>query len=190
MKESVDKELSSVSCKVKFYYSHGLPIPECFNIPTEQALKDDPDYIWYVEEDVVIPESGLQAMIDTASIQKNGLIAINYPLRHYGGLSEGWYREGTSEPIRTWVGLGCTLARRDVFNKIREFHNGPFFQPVKLISVHGGSATIKKSLTVQACDRRYGGQDIYICHLVRKAGFNISAVPDMRADHLNLPIIA
>lgn len=188
-KESVDRELASVACRAEFYYSHGLPIPDCFNIPTEQALSNKLDYIWYVEEDVIIPRGGLRVMLELSKISDNGIVAINYPLRHWGGLSEGWYREGTKEPIRTWVGMGCTLVRRDVFIKIRELTGCPFFKPAKLITSHGGSGTKNKVLTAVECDREYGGQDIYFCHLARTAGFKIAVVPDMLADHLNISTI-
>jgi len=189
MKESIDNEILTVGCNASFYYSHGLSIPDCFNIPTEKALSNKLDYIWYIEEDIIVPRGGLQAMLELSKGENNGMIAINYLLRHYGGLSEGWYREGRRPKIRTWVGLGCTLVRRDVFSKIREMTNKPFFKPAKLITRHGGSATKRKILTAVECNRKYGGQDIYFCHLVRMAGFNICACDDLLAEHLNIPTV-
>jgi len=191
MKESVERELHVNGVPHKFFYAHGEKIPDCFNRPTGEALKGSFNYIWYVEEDVVVPEGGLKAMLEASYVKKNGVVAINYPLRQYRTRSEGWFKEGVDGEIqkfRSWVGLGCTLVRRDVFEKMRAKGISPFFKPSSLVAVHRGSATKKRELMLVEGRRKYGGQDIYFCYFAREIGFDIHVVDDMLADHQILPI--
>ncbi len=188
MKESVERELQALSIPHRFYYAHGEKIPDCFNRPTGEALKGPCNYIWYVEEDIVVPEGGLSAMLEMSRAEKNGVVAINYPLRQYRTRSEGWFRQGTHYKFRSWVGLGCTLVRRDVFTTMIEKGISPFFKPANLVAVHRGSASKRRELMIVEGRRRYGGQDIYFCYFVRKIGYEICVVDNLLAGHQILPL--
>src|SRR6266702_2053907 len=45
------------------YISHNLSIPDCFIKLTNQALKGDHDYIWFLEDDMIPPKKGLENML-------------------------------------------------------------------------------------------------------------------------------
>lgn len=188
MKASVERELRALVVPHRFFYAHGKRIPDCFNDPVEEALKGPFNYFWFVEEDVVVPEGGLNAMLNMSFAKENGVVAINYPLRQYRTRSEGWFKQGDSLKFRSWVGLGCTLVRRDVFEKMREKNISPLFKPASLVAVHRGSATKQRELMLVEGRRKYGGQDIYFCFFAREVGFEIAVVDDMLADHQILPL--
>lgn len=74
--EELYSELESIEGSFRVFWSHGRPIPDCFTIPTEQALKGDYDYVLYVEEDMVLPKGILNKML--AKVKH--AIACEYPV--------------------------------------------------------------------------------------------------------------
>ena len=53
-----------------------LPIPDAQTTITEQALSLDPQFLWYVEEDMGLPEGILAAMMSAGE----PVVPANYPL--------------------------------------------------------------------------------------------------------------
>ena len=152
-------------------YTHDLPIPQSFNHLVDQALQTKFEYFWFVEEDTVVPLGGLQQMMDVGT----QVTAINYPLRNYPDrISEGWIWGE-----RIWVGLGCTMVKREVFELLpRPWFVGGF----RLASqVHGHKDPV---ILLIPWKRQYGGQDLYFCYQVREHGLSLGVVEDLLCDHI------
>jgi len=97
------------------FWSHGKPIPDCFNKPIEKALEKKWTHFWLVEEDMVIPPQTLQKLLE-ADVD---VIACNYPVLD-GTPSVHADIEGNAY----FTGTGCMLVKDAVFRK----HKKPIFR--------------------------------------------------------------
>jgi len=62
----------------QIYYSHGRPIPDCFNVPTETALADPAiTHVLYCEDDMIIPRGILRKMVAI----DYPAVALDYPFK-------------------------------------------------------------------------------------------------------------
>jgi hypothetical protein len=87
----------------------GLPIPDSHNTCIRKALATDCTHIWFVEEDMEIPEHGLETMMAYAN-EGAPYVAIDYPI------TIKWRTTVWTEQKQTlWTGFGCTLIARSVF---------------------------------------------------------------------------
>lgn len=150
--ESLLKELEGY--EFKLYLSHDLVIPDGHNELTKKALKEGADYILYVEEDVVVPEGAVDNMI----MEKGDIVAIDYGVNEWSCITK--YR---GEIL--WTGLGCTLVKKEVFEKM-EF---PYFRSDKQLLLNFWPET----RWIDAPKNAYGGQDIFFCMKAREVGFEI-----------------
>lgn len=154
--------------KHKFYRSYDMVIPDCFNFLTEQALKDGAEYVFYSEEDTVMPDGGFERLLAAQS----DIAAIDYAVAGWSCIT----RDKTTNEI-LWTGLGCTLVKREVFDKLEK----PYFRSDKALLLN----TWPNVTWIDAGQQAYGGQDIYFCMMAREKGFNIEQV-DGECRHLRL----
>lgn len=66
-------ELDSYTYKI--YWSHGNPIPKCFNQPINKALKAKHTHILIIEDDMVIKKGVLKELLDL----NKPIVACDYP---------------------------------------------------------------------------------------------------------------
>lgn len=173
--DSISANLEGVPHRIRRTWDD--PIPDSFNKVTEQLLAyPDTEAILFLEEDTVMPVGGLQALIATGA----PIAHIWYYLKL--GPKNPSYRL-TEEGDILWVGLGCTLVQREVFERVPR----PWFRTgFATGSVHEGSSCKKKTIRLVSVPGGYGTQDVYFCWVAKGAGFNIAIVENMRADHLVL----
>lgn len=100
----------------KIYFAHKLPIPDCFEVPTNRAL-DDPEvtHLWFVEDDMVFKPDCLKKMLEL----DKAVVTADYPTTEYGG---GAVFKLKGQII--WGGTGCTLVKRAVFDELKK----PYFR--------------------------------------------------------------
>lgn len=142
----------------KFYFSHDNPIPTCFNIPITEALKDSPDYIWIVEEDMAFPEDTLRKLLDADT----EIATMDYRLEN----GQMCYYETSGYLLG---GTGCILIKADTMRKLMPLSSvayGLDLKPIDGITMH------------------YGGQDIDLC--VRAQDMGIKPVIVGTVDHLRV----
>ena len=73
--EELYRELDGLDFKI--FWSHGRPIPDCFEIPTREALKDKSfTHLLTVEEDMIIPKGAIGKMLKASK----HAIAYDYPV--------------------------------------------------------------------------------------------------------------
>jgi hypothetical protein len=63
--------------KHKIFFSIGNTLPDCFNIPLEEALKDEFTHILIVEDDMIIPKGILKTMVK----KRYPVVALDYPFQ-------------------------------------------------------------------------------------------------------------
>jgi len=151
-------------------FSHNRPIPDCCTWLTRRGLDSGATHLWFVEEDVIPRPGTLARMLSCPS----EVVGVGYPLRKDGKTLCG----GVVLDF-TWVGLGCTLVHRGVFDRIED----PWFKTdVRCKLVHSGSAGAWR-VTLQEEDRPYGGHDIYFSWQVYKAGISMAWLKEDPAEH-------
>lgn len=161
--QSIQKELARFTYEI--FMSHNLPIPDGHNLLTKQALEAGCDYVLFIEEDVVLPHDAVWKMID-----KGNIVAIDYGVNEWSCITK------RNDEI-LWCGLGCTLVKKEVFDKLEY----PYFRSDKSLLLNDWPKITWKDAGNQA----YGGQDIWFCMQAREKGFKITQA-DGEARHLKL----
>lgn len=67
---------------VQFYFSHDKSIPDCYNVPVQNALKDKHDFIFIIEEDILPNDETLLKMSAALVEDKLDIVATDYKLRN------------------------------------------------------------------------------------------------------------
>lgn len=108
--EELYRELNNLDGSFSMFWSHGRPIPACFNVPTEQALAGDFDFVLFVEEDMVLPEGILNRMLS----QVDQVIACDYPVSGGSGGTALYDPEGRA----LFTGCGLLLVKTDLLRRM------------------------------------------------------------------------
>jgi hypothetical protein len=96
--------------EIGFYFSHGHSIPESHNICVDEALMDEPDYVWLCEDDQSYPHDILDRMIK-ADVD---LAVCDYPV----GIGKLPCIKYAKNGDIQYAGTGCVLVKPWIFHKI------------------------------------------------------------------------
>lgn len=147
----------------KFFFSHGQPIPECFEKPTNRALLDDSiTHLWFVEDDMVWPCDTLSKLLKA----DKAVVTADYPVS----------KEGRGAIFRLdkhiiFCGTGCLLVKREVFDELR----APYFRTDMRWNIKNYGEFLKMTVSKDSNLDGYGLHDVNFC---------------MNLYHLNIPIHA
>lgn len=95
----------------EIYWAHGKSLPECFNEPTESALKDPSVYaVLFCEDDMIIPRGILKKMFAV----QYPVVALDYPFQQNGDSTCLHDPEG----MAFWTGTGFLLVAREILEQI------------------------------------------------------------------------
>lgn len=97
--------------KYDIFFSHGLPIPTCFNKPLKSALNGSYSHIWFVEDDMILPKNCLRDLLK----ENVDAVTANYPLSRDGMSSIFADPEGNA----IYCGTGCLLVTMDFIKKFK-----------------------------------------------------------------------
>jgi hypothetical protein len=144
--EEIIKNLKDVPYKM--YFAHGLPIPACFETPTNEAL-DNPTitHLWFVEDDMVLKPNTLKDMLD---IDK-AVVTANYPTSDKMDCALL-----TIKGRIVYGGTGCLLVKREVFDELKK----PYFRSDIIWSPRNMGNYIKFIGMHRADGGGYGFQDV------------------------------
>ena len=134
----------------KFFFAHKLPIPNCFENPTLEALKDESiTHLWFVEDDMILPPDILKKLLD----MDIAVATVDYPVTKEG---KGALFKVKNENI--FCGTGCMLVKREVFNELRK----PYFTSSIRWNIKNYGDFIKFK-AVESNDGGYGLHDVNFC---------------------------
>lgn len=150
--ESVMRELEGAG-NWRLFTTYDLPIPDCFNSLTEQAIEWGADLIWFVEEDMLLERGTLSALLRADA----PLATVNYPVSP----------TGTPVVQNGTCGTGCTLIQTKVLKEIKT-EEGYFRSNVSYMLPDWTPFTPQ--------EQGYGQHDIDLCMRLKKAGYIITVV--------------
>lgn len=114
MEDVLKNMLQALGVEVQFVFSHGLPQPDAENHLVDEALKHEPDYIWFIDDDMQLPETMLSDMLAL----KQPFVVAHYPVATNQDALH--IRNGKFES----AGLGCVLITPEVLQKLSK----PYFR--------------------------------------------------------------
>jgi hypothetical protein len=167
--ESVLDNIKGLSFPCKFFFTHDLPIPDAQNKLVQDALDWGADYLWFVEEDMLIPPDTFLKMIQMGK----QIVAVDYPVgeKRYSCIAK-------KKDEILWCGLGCTLIRQEVF----EIIPSPWFETDKTVRITNEDPfeyVIDKDIPY-----KYGGHDILFGIKTREKGVEITQLEGITAGHI------
>lgn len=158
---------------VGLYMAHGRPIPECFNEPLERALDDGCNWIWFVEEDMLIPPDTLKKFL----FLDQPVVTTDYADRRTE--LPLIMRDNVEEVV--FSGMGCMLVKREVFEKMEK----PYLRQMVFWRREEPNGDVFWDPQPQIKCESYGQQDIYLCWAIKKAGYRIHEVKT-KIGHMSL----
>lgn len=142
-------------------FTCAFPVEKARNQVALQALSKNPDYLWWIDTDMVVPRGALQKLIDDDKDIVSGLHfekAIPYLpiIRKYK--DGAWFKivediEFNKLMKVDGVGFGCILIKADVFKKMQK----PYF----FVEYSEDKMTI------------ISGEDLYFCKKATELGYEI-----------------
>ena len=174
IQESID-DFEVNKLNVKWFFTHDLPIPSAQNDLIKRALASECDYLWMVEEDMLIPQTALFAMYSQIAGGEYGVAALDYPLGKDTGESGILIKNGEV----WWCAFGCMLVADWVFNKLEY----PWIRNDKTWRIINHQTY---ELEEQDIPNKYGGQDIQFGMTLKKLGIKIGIVPNLTAGHIKI----
>lgn len=144
----------------KIHRSFNLPIPDGHNELAKKALEDGFEYLLFVEEDVVLPDGAVDDMI----MAQSDIACIDYGVQGWGCVT----RDKRNNSI-LWCGLGCTLVKREVLEKMEY----PYFRTDKALRLNDWPTIDWVDTNIL---KNYGGLDIWFCMKAKELGFRIKQV--------------
>jgi hypothetical protein len=153
--------------------THDLPIPDCHERVAEAGLATGADALWFVEEDMVPPADALVVSL----ARDEPIVAIDYPVGERPTQNCMLHVDG----VVWWCGLGCTLVRREVFERLEQ----PWFRTdIQIEVTRWGQARMEVREVPSPYE--YGGQDISFGHRAMLAGLAIGEIDGLVAGHAHL----
>lgn len=148
--------------KWSLYFTHDLSIPDCFNALVEAALDDGAEAIWFVEEDMELPDGILDDLLIEMASNHHAVVAADYAVE---GKESCLHYKGDTLMA---TGMGCMLVKASVFYKLGEpyfrdtYEYGlPEWTPIHMVPGSG-----------------YGRQDIDFGYRVNQLGYTIGVLPE------------
>lgn len=106
-------ELDSFGFEYEIFWSHGKGLPECFNNPTERALKDKKVFaVLFCEDDMIIPKGVLKRMF----MANYPVVALDYPFQQDGDSTCLHDPQGKA----FWTGTGFLLVAKSVLQQMEK----------------------------------------------------------------------
>lgn len=97
----------------EIFWAHGRSLPDCFNEPTERALKDSTVYaVLFCEDDMILPKGILKKMFAA----RYPVVALDYPFQQQGDSTCLHDPQG----FAFWTGTGFMLCARQVLDNIEK----------------------------------------------------------------------
>ena len=132
----------------RIYACSHLPADSARNFLMKKALKDNPEYFLFIDDDVVLPSRTIKKML----AMNSGAVACEVPMKE-GGSSVVYRSNGKVY----WAGAGCLMVKKEEILKMEK----PYFNSSPQWNIIWGKRVILK----KRCDKKSprGGEDMNFC---------------------------
>lgn len=140
----------------RWFISHGLPIPDCFNDLVTRALKTDASHLLFVEDDMHLPKGIFEELL----AEDVDIALADYPVKetqHSVMYLDGEFAYG---------GVGLCLVKREVFDLM----DPPYFRTHVAYQIQDG-----KLIPGPANAKAHGLQDVDFFQ--RTKDLSVSVIP-------------
>lgn len=135
----------------KIYFSHRKPLPDCFELPAREALKNKAiTHLWFVEDDMALKPNTLQRLLDV----DKAVVTADYPINKDG---RGAVFSVGGQIVFT--GTGCLLVKRGVFEELRP----PYFRTDFKWNIKNYGDFLKLTRVKDGSLDGYGLHDVNFC---------------------------
>jgi len=158
----------------------GLPIPDSHNECIRRALKTDCTHILFVEEDMVIPDRGLELMIAYAN-EGQKYVAIDYPITLQGRTTIKYVGS-----TAMFTGFGCTLLDRRLFTDY-DLHD-PWLTDEYAFQIEMDNHNVERFIRHKRenNEKTYGMFDIKFGDDMQRNGIKIKVISGIVCPHLRM----
>lgn len=159
--ESIIKNLDDYDHK--FYFTHDLPLPNSRIDITDRALADKCDFLWWVDDDMVIPDGFLKKLLEVADEKT---IACGAYYMQNGQKSVFYFKKEAKQ-----CGFGCSLIHRNIYKNTPQ----PWYRTNKVQIWNGTTPS-----WMDDPNSTWGGEDIWFYYqAIDVAGFKLKEVGDV-----------
>lgn len=145
----------------RHYFSHGRPIPDCFNVPCQEALDDGCEYVVIWEDDVVPPPDFLERQLECLQSADIAFYDAN--------LEQGTATRTVNGIVTS--GIGCVMFRAEVLRSLLPLSSDRLYdKDLQLIGTNDGTV--------------YGRQDTEMYVRAHLMGFKAKQAG--KADHYHV----
>ena len=158
------------------------PYAEARNIIVKDAQKKGCRYLWFIDDDVLIPRHAVQALgyVLDQSVEDGTMVSTGIYCTKTYAPAPVIYRDDVPGAFWDWrvndvfdvdaAGCGCMLINMKVFDSLEE----PYFATTEKYEDQGDGSVLTSV-----------SEDIYFCRKVRAAGFKIKAHGAVICPHFN-----
>jgi hypothetical protein len=161
------------------FFTHDLPIPECFNAVCLKAHAWDAALLWILEEDVLPSRGGFARMFNAIKAGAD-VAVIDYPMPTLDGTRITWgvVRDGVGR--MSWCRTGCILFKRECLDALPR----PWFTLRGRLFKDGALQWQAQWQADEASESAYGA-DVEFTHSLIQLGFKIQEI-DISCKHLRV----
>lgn len=143
------------------YLIQGLPIPDCFNVPCQEALDDGCEYVMIIEDDIKPPYDALPSLV--AALKDADIAFYDY------NLEQGSVTAAAGEAITS--GTGCIMFKAEVLKALMPFSIERLYDKQgQVVGTNDGTV--------------YGRQDTDMFIRAHQAGYKVKCVGRARHFHV------
>lgn len=185
LSEWSNRHINTTSFAISYHAVGGYPVDVARNMLIDKAIKDDPKYILFVDEDTVLPWDAVVNLLETSAKYPNTIVNGVYYVK-FGNVMISIFDEcsrlmvpdvtpntGVIRDVEN-IGLGCTLIPMGIIHKLKTT-----FKDIPL------SCVVPSGMWGDP-DIKFMGEDTWFYNLCRK--INIEVIADTRVHCLHMEL--
>lgn len=177
--------VDATAMSISYHAIDGNPVDVARNWLMEKAIEDDPAYVFFVDEDTVVPYNAVSTLMATAKKYPNTIVNGIYYIKFAGKMMSTIDDKGRICPVdaepntgivrnTASMGLGCTLIPMHIIKDMKAKLEG-----IPLFCCVGDKTWGDDGIT-------FVGEDTWFYNLARRCGYETIADTSIQCLHMEL----